>query len=70
MDQVIYLASGRIQQNKKDRAKLEAQFYEEHAWQRMRGLKNMIIRVYCNLASFIDGNNKSGFSPQKCPNEM
>lgn len=70
MDQVFYLASRRIEQNIKDQAKLETQFYDDHAWQRVRGLNNAIIRVYCSLTSFAGRNSRSGFLSPKCSNEF
>ena len=69
MDQSFYLASRHIKQNLSDRSKTEAEFYSDHAFERVRHVRNAIRKLYSKLVNIFKNRDDAMLIPRNCSTE-
>lgn len=69
MDQVFYLASRTIKHNLLDGSKNEEQFYSDHAFERVRHVRNAISQLYSKLVNIVKNRDDAILTPRNCSTE-
>jgi hypothetical protein len=64
MDQVFYLASRTTKHHLLDRSKNEEQFYSDHAFERVRHVRNAISKLHSKLVNIVKNRDNAILTPR------
>jgi hypothetical protein len=64
MDQVFYLASRTTKHHLLDRSKNEEQFYSDHAFERVRRVRNAISKLHSKLVNIVRNRDNAILTPR------
>lgn len=64
MDQVFYLASRTTKHHLLDRSKNEEQFYSDHAFERVRHVRNAISKLHSKLVNIVRNRDNAILTPR------